>query len=124
MAPRNKTTNPTDTRLAGIMEAISDAEASLRRLRTEYEAEKNRITYEEPSYQAAVIKFHMQHLEEGRPVAGDTIYSYAAIKVNNRWFTTGSTCPQPGYTWGELWRFIARNRLISYAVMSEQAVPL
>lgn len=29
-------------------------------------------------------------------------YRYAAVRADNRWFTTGSTCPKKGYSWAEL----------------------
>lgn len=35
-------------------------------------------------------------------------YEYAALRVNDRWYTTGSTCPEHGYTWPEL-----RDELLS-----------
>jgi hypothetical protein len=30
------------------------------------------------------------------------LYSYAAIRVAGKWFTTGATCPPTGYTWKQL----------------------
>lgn len=44
----------------------------------------------------SVVKFNVQHELRG------TNYSYAAIRAGARWFTTGSTCPRAGYSWGQL----------------------
>lgn len=112
--PADKTTQ--------LLEALQDAEGAVRRLRLEYEAEKNRVAYPEPQGQGAIVRFMLKHLEDGRQT-NHKVYFYAAVRVEGRWFTTGSTCPPLGYSWEGLWRFIAHNQLINYEVMVSQDVP-
>lgn len=114
MAARKSTAG--ERRLAQLEEAIADAEASLRRLRLEMETEAQRISVEEPGPDG-MVRFCLQHLENGRATSARR-YLYGAIRVGNRWFTTGSTCPPKGYSWEELWIFIARNKLVAFDVVS------
>jgi hypothetical protein len=62
----------------------------------------------EPSGAERVISFRKRY--EG---PGAKVYVYAAIRVNGRWYTTGSTCPASGFTWRGLVDFIREdNQLV------------
>lgn len=64
----------------------------------------NEDEIEEPKERGSIIRFSLVH--DANPKKS---YRYAAIKtVRGKWFTTGSSCPQQGYTWAELLK-VLRN---------------
>lgn len=65
---------------------------------------RNRGVSEPPK--GYVIKFRLRFW------GGDVVYSYAALRVGDRWFTTGATCPPGGYRWRELCAFVDEQELI------------
>lgn len=54
----------------------------------------------EPQERGAIIRYSLEFPQEG---AKHKLYRFAAIKgPAGKWFTTGSTCPEDGWTWDDL----------------------
>lgn len=81
---------------------ISDAEAQVARAIADLErAQANLAKAKTPSYpdepsRHAVIAFTLTFEQ------GEKSYEFAARRVGDAWYTTGSTCPRGGYTWKAL----------------------
>jgi len=78
------------------------AEARVRMI--EQRIEKLRRTPNEPVGEGAIVSFAIRFNPPG--FGSQQVYRYAAIRSRSRWFTTGSSCPANGYSWGELCAFI------------------
>lgn len=77
-------------------DALDAAREYVKRLEERLAAEQ--APPEEPS-RGTTIHFSKQH--------NGKVYDFAAIRGSNgQWYTTGSTCPTYGWTWGDLWIFI------------------
>lgn len=90
-------------------EAVKRAQAALYDVE---EARRKALTnpaIEQPR-PGSVIKFRLR--------MDSRAYDYAALRVGDHWFTTGSTCPRNGYTWAKLWSDLIRGRLESFEVAS------
>lgn len=103
---------------------ISDARNDIARLQRQVDMETAHLEtlirerdHAEPG-DGATIRFTVQHDE------GGTRYGYAALRVGTRWFTTGSTCPKSGHTWGQLLDLIGSGTSsLAYTVLVPQEQP-
>lgn len=78
---------------------LRDARHNLKAAQNQLELIEVEARNPEPEV-GSVVAFTLTHEE------GGNAYSYAAIRVGHRWFTTGATCPSGGYSWGALLEFI------------------
>jgi hypothetical protein len=93
------------TRPKGQDERVRLAQAAVMRARTQLEEAQKQldralINYPDQPEDGAVLKFALQFESWG------PMYRYAALRVNGRWYTTGHSCPDGGYSWRELIDFI------------------
>lgn len=100
----------TTPRVEELNEQIEQERAKLEKYRSKLDKSCKRIDElriergrasipDEPGCDGTVIRYE---LELSRVSGGARVYRYAAIRVGDRWFTTGSTCPPNGWSWAAL----------------------